>query len=290
MMIGQGKNRKQAAGAGASRRVLIRLAAIIFTGYAVIVALFYGAQGYLLHPGRLLPANPDVVTTLKPLTILSGDGVRLTAWYGPPSMAGKPTVLMLHGNNECAWHRAFDASDLTVQGYGVLALEYRGYCGAPGWPTEANMIADAATALAFLEDRGARVVAYGYSIGSGVAVGLAAGEGNGKLAGLFLEAPFTSAVDAAVHLLPFLPVRVFMRDRFNSLDRIDEVEAPIVVCHGTDDAIIPAWQFDTLFQAAPEPRLRVVAEGADHISTWRLGCGEAFKALVERATVDQVDA
>lgn len=249
---------------------LFGIVAVLAAVYAAGVLTLYALQGRLVFPGDALRVTPDAagVPELAEVTVRTDDGLDLLGWYGAPSDPAKPTVLLFHGNGESVSRRSGVARDLLDAGYGVYQAEYRGYGGNPGTPSEAGLYRDARAAMDFLERQGARVVLHGYSLGSGVAVQLATER---RVEGLVLEAPFASVVEVAARLLPFVPVRLLVRDRFESIAKIGRVRVPLLVYYGTDDRVIPLDQFGTLFDAANEPKRLVAFPGADHVNAWSAG-------------------
>jgi hypothetical protein len=165
--------------------------------------------------------------------------------------------------------------------------EYRGYGGNPGTPTERGLVADGAAALDFLDGEGIaanRLVIYGESLGSGVAVLLAAQR---EVAGLILEAPFTSVADVAQHHYSFMPASALVRDRFDSLARIGQVRAPILVLHGERDRVVPLRFGRALFDAAPEPKELWLAREAGHEDLARYGALERSATFCGGASANQ---
>src|SRR5262249_21339625 len=148
-----------------------------------------------------LPAAEEVVLTTT-------DGERVIAWHVPPR-GEQPVVLYFHGNGEIVAWRVERHRKIVADGTGLLALSYRGYAGSTGEPTEEGLHRDALAAYEFAAARypADRIVLWGHSLGSGVAVRLAAARRIGKLV---LEAPFTSTADVAAMRFPFVPVRLLM--------------------------------------------------------------------------------
>ena len=168
----------------------------------------------------------------------TADGLSLFSWYLPPR-AGRPVIAHFHGNGGHIGYRAERLRRFAGEGYGVLLAEYRGYAGNPGTPCEAGLYADAEAALAFLVAQKiapSQLVLWGELLGSGVAIYLAAQR---PVAGVILEAPFTSVAAAAQHHYAFLPAVALVRDRFDSLSRIGRIGAPLLVMHGERDMIVP---------------------------------------------------
>jgi fermentation-respiration switch protein FrsA (DUF1100 family) len=168
-------------------------------------------------------------------------------------------------------------------------VSYRGYSGSTGSPTETGLHTDARTAYDWVRQsyEAARLVAYGESLGAGVAVRLASEQ---PLAGLILNAPYTSTADVASLTYWYVPVSWLMLDQFRPLDIIQDVKAPILILHGTDDRTIPFAFGERLYAAAPEPKRFVRLEGGSHSTNLEPAGMEAvndFFAQVEAQRPDR---
>jgi fermentation-respiration switch protein FrsA (DUF1100 family) len=184
-------------------------------------------------------------------------------------------IVYFHGNGGHIGYRRDRLRWFAQSGYGVLMAEYRGYGGNPGTPSETGLHIDAVAALEFLAGAGIeadRLVLYGESLGSGVAVQLARQR---QIAGLILEAPFTSVADVAQFHYPFLPAAVLVRDRFDSLFRISEVKTSILILHGEQDRVVPVRYGRELFDAAPQPKRLWLAKEGGHEDLVQFGALEA---------------
>ncbi len=197
------------------------------------------------------------------MTLTSSDGEKLLAWFVPPR-GDKPLVLYFQGNAEGLTARAARFTWLTADGTGLLALCYRGYGGSTGRPSEAGLIRDAVAAYGFARARWAprRIVLFGESLGTAVAVALAAGH---EVAAVILDAPFSSAADVGAAAYPFAPVRWLMKDAFHSDERIGRVSAPLLVLHGEQDRIVPIRFAERLFALAREPKRFVRFASGGHV-------------------------
>jgi fermentation-respiration switch protein FrsA (DUF1100 family) len=238
--------------------------------YGALVGALYLFQRDLLY----LPdtSRPNIaraaVPGLNEVTLTTADGLRLLAWH-VPAPAGRPTILYVHGNGGHIGYRADRAGALSAAGYGILLVGYRGYGGNPGSPSEDGFHDDAEAGLAFLTAQGvapSRIVFYGESLGSAVAVRLAAETASrgAPAAALVLEAPFTSIADVAQHHYPYVPARQLVKDRFDAVSRIARVKAPLLVLHGERDRVVPVAFGRALFEAASEPKRGWFPGGADH--------------------------
>ena len=267
-----------------------RLAPVLypFLGFALVAyaalvgGLFLFQRQLLYHPDPTRPGLARLEELGVRESILSTeDGLSLLSWYLPGQL-GRPVILYYHGNGGNIGHRVQRLLRFAREGYGVLMPEYRGYGGNPGTPTETGFYADARAGLGFLEHEGVapnRLVLYGESLGSGVAVELAAQH---EVAGLILEAPFTSVAEVAQSHFPYVPAARLVIDRFDSRSRIGRIRAPILVLHGERDRIVPVRFGHALFDAAPEPKERWFAAEAGHEDLARYGGLDAAVAFIER--------
>ena len=236
-------------------------ALVAFGGF---VALMYVAQRSLMYfPDRERISPTDAgLRDAQEVVLDTADGEKVIAWHVPPR-GDKPVVLYFQGNGGALQHRVDRFRALTGDGTGLLALSYRGYGGSSGSPTEPGLIADATAAYEFAIARypAQRIVLWGESLGTGVAIALAADR---KVAGIMLQAPFTSAVDIGARAYPFLPVRLLMKDQFRSDERIGKIKAPLLVLHGALDRVIPLAFGERLFALANEPKRFVRIANGDH--------------------------
>lgn len=203
------------------------------------------------------PSRPDIRAVgradAREVRLATEDGLQLLGWWLPPPPS-RPVIAYFHGNGGNIGHRAELMRDFAAAGFGALFLEYRGYGGNPGSPSEEGFYADARAALAFLDRQDVppqRLVLYGESLGTAVAVRMAAERPVGAVV---LEAPFTSIEAVGRHHYPFLPVSLVLRDRFDAASQITQVTAPILMLHGERDEVVPVAVGRALFAAAPEPK------------------------------------
>jgi hypothetical protein len=225
----------------------------------------YLAQRKLMYFPETVRTSPaDAGFAAAEETILeTADGERVVAWHVPPR-GQNPVVIYFHGNGGALRIRVDRFRAITADGTGLLALSYRGYGGSSGSPTEVGLLADADAAYAFASARYApeRIVLWGESLGAAVAIALAAKR---KVARLVLESPFTSAADVGASVYWFMPVRLLMKDQFRSDRRIAQVAAPVLILHGTDDAVVPISFGERLFALANEPKRLVRFPGGGHV-------------------------
>jgi fermentation-respiration switch protein FrsA (DUF1100 family) len=245
--------------------VLKWLVVLASLGYLGGLAVVFFAQRAFIFPApqtaRTAPAAAGYPEAEEHI-LTTADGEKVIAWH-VPAKPGHPVVIYFHGNGDFLAGLAFHFRAISTDGTGLVALSYRGYAGSSGRPSEQGLLQDAAAAYAFTSARyGAdRIVLWGFSLGSGVAVALAAEQPVGKL---ILEAPFTSIVDLAASLLRIFPVRWLIKDQFHSDRLIARVTAPLLIMHGARDLTIPLGHGERLFALANQPKQFVRFPEASH--------------------------
>lgn len=241
----------------------LKLLRAILLAYAVVLVLAYVFQRRLQYlPSRApvpLPSG-ERWNGLEEMRTTTADGVLLHGWFWPGT---RPvTLLVFHGNGGNRSHRLEWLDDLRSLRVGFCIVDYRGYGGSEGSPTEKGLYLDADAALGWLEARNAGKVVYlGESLGTAVALELASRRPPGAV---ILQSAFTSATDVGQAAYPFLPVRLLLKDRYDSLARIPRVSCPLLFLHGDQDSIVPIRFGRRLHDAAPGPKEWREVLGADH--------------------------
>lgn len=222
--------------------------------YLGIVALAWSFQTKLIYPAP--PVRTDIPAGFAQIEYPTGDGLTLKAGYRA-ARGDKPTLLFFHGNGADWQSTEYVTRDLTAQGYGVLAAEYRGYGGNPGTPNEDGLYADARGAWDWLTAQGIaanRIALVGNSIGSGPATQLAAEK---DAMALVLISPFDSLAETAARKMRWLPVRTLLRDRYDNLAKLPTIAEPVLILHGEADQLITVDQAQTLAAAREDTELEV---------------------------------
>jgi len=242
--------------------------AVVVGGAALLVGLAWLFQRNLIYMpmGDVLDPAQVGLPEAREVTFQTEDGVELNGWFVAVERENPgPAVLVFNGNAGNRSYRAPLAAALAAEGLSVLLLDYRGFGGSGGRPTETGLAADARAARAWLAAQESvdpdALIYFGESLGAAVAVSLAVEH---PPAALILRSPFTSLADIGRHHYPFLPVRLLLEDRFLSIDRIGALRCPLLIVAGSADRIVPADQSRRLFDAAPEPKRLVVIPGVRH--------------------------
>jgi fermentation-respiration switch protein FrsA (DUF1100 family) len=261
--------------------VLKWLAGLALIAYFGGLALLYFAQRSILYPipekMRTSPAAAGFPEAEEHV-LSTSDGEQLVAWHVPPR-AAKPVIIFFHGNGDILAWRVPWFREMTAGGTGLIAVSFRGYAGSSGHPTEAGLLEDAEAAYTFATQRYApeRIVVWGFSLGTGPAVALAANRRIGKLV---LEAPYTSIADVAAAAFPIAPVRWFVRDQFHSDQRIVSVTAPVLIMHGERDFTIPIRFGERLYALARDPKQMVRFPDGSHDDLDNFGAMDVARAFI----------
>ena len=241
----------------------------VLLGFALAYALlavagYFGQRKLMYFPDRtrVQPAQaglPDVSERV----LKTPDGARVIAWYGK-ARPGQPTLLYFHGNSGSLVARTERVRRFMAEGWGVYMMTYRGYGGSTGRPTEINNVADARLAYGALVLEGVpaeSIILYGESLGTGIATRIAVER---PVAGLILDAPYTSIVDVAAQAYPFLPVRALLTDRYETVRYVAQVKVPLLILHGERDGVVPVAMGRELARLANEPKRLVVFPNGHH--------------------------
>ncbi|GIQ78396.1 alpha/beta hydrolase [Bradyrhizobium sp. RD5-C2] len=260
---------------------LVIAAVVVYLGG---LAVLYVKQRELLFPippvGRTAPAAAGLPEAEEQV-LTTADGEKVIVWH-VPAKPGRPVVLFFPGNGDFLAGRVARLKGITADGTGLVALSYRGYAGSSGSPSEQGLLLDAAAVYEFTTARyrAEQIVAWGFSLGTGVAVALAAEHPIGKL---ILEAPYTSTADVAAEHFWFVPVSLLMRDQFHSDRRIAGVTAPLLIIQGSDDPAIPIRLGEQLFGLAHEPKQFVRLPGGGHDDLDNFGAMDLARRFIDAA-------
>jgi uncharacterized protein len=251
--------------------------AVVFGG--IVLAAYLGQRRLMYFPDRTrTPPSAAGLTGVTEHEIAAPDGAYVVTWWGR-AKPGQPTLLYFHGNAAALVARAPRVERAMSEGWGIAMMTYRSFGGSTGTPSEVANVADALRTLDWLETQGVTrrsIILYGESLGTGVATQVAV-ERPG-IAGLILDAPYTSTVAVAKARYPFLPVEWGMLDRYETERHILRVTCPILIFHGRLDSIIPVAMGREIARVAPEPKQYIELPNAGHIDIYING-NDAFTPL-----------
>jgi uncharacterized protein len=262
---------------------VLGLAVAVAAIYLAILGYLWAAQrSFVFRPG-LGPLNLTdslVASHMHEVAVASPDGLALTAWYAP-AKPGRRTIAYFHGNAGTLGDRHERVLAYLQHGFGVLLVGYRGYGGNPGFPTELGLYDDARGHLDWLARQGVRdeaLVLYGESLGAAVAIQMATER---KAAALALEAPFASILHSARARYPLFAFDWLLKDKFASIDKIDQINMPLFIIHGARDGVTPLRFGQMLYERAGQPKSSVWLPDAGHNDLMQFGMAELVTTFLD---------
>jgi pimeloyl-ACP methyl ester carboxylesterase len=245
--------------------IALGLVAALLVGVVVMLTVLQRKLIYFPDSSPVPPAG-EVLDGARDVTLRTSDGLELGAWFVParPATDTGMAVLVAPGNGGNRAGRSGLAAELSRRGLTVLLIDYRGYGGNPGDPSEEGLAKDAMAGAVLLEELGcppARTIYFGESLGTGVVAALHARR---PAAGLVLRSPFPELADVGAHHYPWLPVRLVLKDRFAVAEVLSDSPVPVSVIYGDHDSIVPSALSARVADAVPNLVERVVIPGADH--------------------------
>ena len=256
---------------------------LFVTTYALAVLLYLTQRWLIFRPTTKRYRSPTSLRldNVREIWLNSPDGAQIMSWQMRPK-PGMPTLLYLHGNNCNLSNRRERISRFARDGYGLMMPSFRGYGLSTGFSSEQNNVNDALMAYEALRAQNIAakdIIVYGESLGSGVAVQVAALR---EVGALILEAPYTSLSDLVRHRLRFIPAYTFLKDEFNSVEHIKKVTAPLLIVHSLGDEVIPIAFGRWLFEAATGHKEFLRVRGAGHFGLFRSGAWSKIRFFVEK--------
>ncbi|MCF8200323.1 MAG: alpha/beta hydrolase [Sulfuritalea sp.] len=241
----------------------LQIALLVYLGLIALVYFRQSSLVFLPEIDRGFSATPaSIGLPFKPLKLTTSDGENLDGWLVPAPREAHGLVLFFHGNAGNIAHRLDYLNMFHSLGLATLIIDYRGYGRSSGSPSEEGTYLDAEAAwrhaTKVLDFPANRIVLFGESLGGGVAAQLATQH---RPAALVLASTFSSVPDMGAELYPLLPVRLLARIRYNTLDRLTQVDCPLLVIHSRNDDIIPFAHGRRLFATARPPKRILEIEG-----------------------------
>ena len=243
----------------------LALSSIILAYFVIILFVYFYQRSLLYHPSENNYLNDKISFSYKEIFIETDKNIKLKSWFIEKDLEKFKTILLFHGNAGNLFNRVYKLNELNKLNLNILIISWRGFSGNEGKPTEKNLYHDAEAAVKWLNSRGVNnknIILYGESLGTGVATEL--GKQN-IFGGIILESPFTSIAKAAKIYYPYLPINLVLKDRFNSIEKIQSITTPILIMHGKKDNIVPQKMGLELFEKANEPKFNYFPENDDHM-------------------------
>ena len=267
------------------RRRLARLVGLLAVAYLLFLLPIYLFQEHLIYfPSRAYQAHPsDVGLAYESLELTTSDGVGIAAWFVPhPRPRG--TVIFCHGNAGNMADRLVDLKLLHELALSVLIFDYRGFGESDAAPHEQGTYRDVEAAWQYVSDYlttpSQKILLFGRSLGGAVAIESARRHAPGALV---VESTFTTLADVGQIHFRMLPVRLILRNHYDSISKIPDIRCPKLLLHGTDDSLIPIEQARRLFAAAAEPKTFIETPGGHNEAGFGYGPDSlaAFRAFLD---------
>ena len=244
----------------------MQLILIIFVIYfSILVILYFYQRNLLYHPNENNYSGDKILVDIKKVKILTSDNIELLGWYHEKNLKDYKTLIFFHGNAGSLENRIHKLNHFKEMKINFLIIAWRGFSGNDGKPTEQGLYLDGSSAIDWLKKKGIdekSLILYGESLGTGVATHLAQKK---SYAGVILETPFTSMIDAAKTFYPYIPVNLLLKDKFENYKKIKNINSPILVMHGEADQIVPFSMGKKIYEIANEPKYSYFTKYDNHM-------------------------
>ena len=247
---------------------LFLVSLVVLVYLLVTLGLYIFQRSLLYHPVENNYYGNKLTVNIEKVKITTEDNIDLLAWYHKKDIKKYKTILYLHGNAGSLENRIHKINHFNNININFLLLAWRGFSGNEGKPTEQGLYQDARSAVKWLINEGAieeNIVIYGESLGTGVATEIAQ---NKNFAGVILESPFTSMIDLGKKYYPIFPVKLLLKDKYESEKKIKNLKSPILVMHGKKDKIVPFYMGEKIFDMANNPKFNYFTEMDDHMMNY----------------------
>ena len=231
----------------------------------ILISTYLFQRNLLYHPTENNYSGDQLLVSVEKIKIKTKDNIELLSWYHNKNINDYKTILFLHGNAGTLENRIHKINHFKDMNINFLLVAWRGFSGNKGKPTEKNLYEDARSAVQWLESKGIKknnIIIYGESLGTGVATEIAQ---NKNFAGIILESPFTSMIEAGKDKYPYLPVKFLLKDKYESEKKIKNIKSPILIMHGKVDNIVPFYMGKKMYELANNPKYFYFSEYDDHM-------------------------
>jgi len=255
----------------------------LIVAYAVVIIFIYFYQRNLLyHPSENNYQDDKIQFSYDEIFIKVDEEVKLKSWLIKKNFKKFKTLVIFHGNAGHLSNRIYKLNELYKLDINILLISWRGFSGNKGSPTEQNLYKDAEAAIQWLNENRVnnnQIILYGESLGSGVAVEI--GKKN-NFNSIILESPFTSMENAAKIYYPYLPVKLLLKDKYDSLSKITTIKTPILIMHGKKDDIVPFSMGKELFEKANSPKYSYFTPDDDHMLEFNDQILKSIKNFIDK--------
>ena len=248
--------------------------------FFIIISTYIFQRSLLYHPTENNYSGDQLLISIKKIKIKTQDNIEILSWYHNKNLNNYKTILFFHGNAgslENRIHKINHFKDLKVN---FLLVAWRGFSGNAGKPTEEGLYEDAQSAIRWLNSKGIKennIILYGESLGTGIVTEVAQYRNFG---GIILESPFTSMIDVGKDKYPFLPVKLLLKDKYESNKKMKNINIPILVMHGKVDNLVPFHMGKKIFELANEPKYSYFSDNDNHMMEYNEKLLKALKDFI----------
>ena len=261
--------------------LIIILVTFIVIYFLTVVSTYLFQRKLLYHPTENNYYGDKLLVNIEKVKIKTKDNIELISWYHNKDFENYKTILFLHGNAGSLENRIHKINHFKNMDVNFLIIAWRGFSGNKGEPTEKGLYEDARSAVKWLKSKGVdekNIIIYGESLGTGVAIEIAQ---NKNFAGVILESPFTSMIDAGKEKYPFLPVKFLLKDKYESKKKIKNIISPILIMHGKVDNIVSFNMGKKMYDLAKEPKYSYFSEYDDHMMEFNENLLNTLKGFIK---------
>ena len=233
--------------------------------FLVLVFLYFYQRNLLYHPNENNYSGDKISVDIEKVKIQTADNIELLGWYHEKNLKDYKTLVYFHGNAGSLENRIHKLNHFQDMNINFLIIAWRGFNGNKGKPSERGLYVDGKSAIDWLKKKGVdekNLILYGESLGTGVATHLAQ---NKNYAGVILETPFTSMIDAAKNFYPYIPINLLLKDKFENFKKVKNINTPILVMHGEVDQIVPFSMGKKIYEIANNPKYSYFTKYDDHM-------------------------
>ena len=263
------------------RKILQIFLLLLFSYSILIVFLYFYQRNLLYHPNENNCSGDNLTVKVEIVKILTSDNLTLNGWFHKKNLKDFKTIIYFHGNAGRLDNRIHKLNHFNDMDINFLIIAWRGFSGNKGRPTENGLYIDGKSAVNWVMKQGVKeenIVLYGESLGTGVALEIAQ---NKNFAGVILETPFTSMVDAARKFYPYIPVSFLLKDRYENEKKVINTNIPIMVMHGEKDTIVPFSMGKRIFELANDPKYSYFTKHDNHMMDYNDQLIDALKKFLK---------
>ena len=247
----------------------------------VLIFLFFFQRNLMYHPDENNYSGDNLEVNIEKVNVKTTDNINLLGWFHNKNLKSYKTIVYFHGNAGTLENRIHKLNHFKDMDVNFLIISWRGFSGNSGKPSEQGLYKDGKGTIDWLKKMGLAekdIILYGESLGTGIATEIAQ---NNNCAGLVLETPFTSMIEAAKKFYPYIPVALLLKDKYDNQNKIKNINIPVLVMHGEVDQIVPFWMGQKIHEMANQPKYSYFTKSDDHMMVYDEKLVFALKTFIE---------